>query len=192
MPQDILARLIPEEAAYRLTEVQRLKDNALKIPDGTTCRLAMARARRMRDALPYYELNQTVRQLEADRQRLSGAASCSADAGDISSGYFAALQKLRDQNPQAPGIDEHLSRLGIAAAASESAGVADGGKAAGATSEEVLYKRARLKSLVAAEVAKTFARLAAETEELRRDIISFAANAAEPPVAPMTKPPRKG
>jgi hypothetical protein len=174
MSKDLLDRLTAAELEYRLEYVAKLRTDSQRITNPAASRAVSAKAKKARDAMPFYELNAQVKSLQ-DRIHAAGeSAGNSQTLSDISSGYYAAVRKLQESNPQAPGIDAHLSRLGVAPAAAAAVGVGPSGSSLSDSSGRPdglrAAKQARVRTRADAEIAKHKARLERESAALRREI----------------------
>lgn len=92
MPEDIRDRMDPAELRLRLAEVARLQDQIGRMPDHMTARGASEHAEAMLKALPYTELEERARKLQASATQ----APTALDA----TGFIQAATELRRANPQ--------------------------------------------------------------------------------------------
>jgi hypothetical protein len=159
MPKDLRERMSQEELHYRLRHVRDLEADAAAMGTPALSRRLTAKARKVTNAMPWYQYCDEKKRLEAGRDNATSAGML-----DLQAGYNDALRKLDANHPQAPDIGHFLdSTVGKPHEPVESL---DDIKGAGT----MLHKRSAVDRLVKAELKKYEAKHAAEVERIRREI----------------------
>jgi hypothetical protein len=152
VPEDTFRALHQGEAEHRLRHVDEMLRAAEPL-QAEQYRHVTASARRHLKAMPNA-------QFMTERNRLRELISDADRAGhlEVAKAFRAALRKLEDENPQAPGVQEAMM-------AYDKAGLSPGAAKAA--------RKAREAALIQKEVDKAYVRLQAEQDRLRAEIQQF-------------------